>query len=98
MAMAMATAIRSFAFYTQDDRYSVSTLTFVTVVNEARARELALRQLNASPHHLSVDVLEDDRLLFRVGRPTDDGRFAEDQAPHSDDCRTIAATEAPAPS
>lgn len=59
--------MRDFVFHIHDDRYSVPTLAIVTAASEARARELALSQLEES-HHTAVEVYEADRQLFRVER------------------------------
>lgn len=60
--------MRDFELFIIDDRYSVATLRFATVRDEARARELAEGIVRESAHHVGVEVREADRLLFRVGR------------------------------
>ena len=59
----------AFAFFIEDDRYTVPTLEFALAPNAARARQLASERLTASPHHLSVLVHEDGQQIFRVVRP-----------------------------
>jgi hypothetical protein len=54
--------------YIEDDRYSVPTLVLVIVRDEVRAKEIAKGQLGASSHHLTVEVWEDETLLFRAER------------------------------
>jgi hypothetical protein len=56
--------LRTFACFVTDDRYTAPTLTFMLVADEALARELALRRLLESPHHLSVELLEDGEPVF----------------------------------
>ena len=58
--------MRDYTFHIHDDRYSVPTLTFVIVADDARARALALRRLDESAHHRAVDVFDGGKLLFRV--------------------------------
>ncbi len=60
--------VQTFTLYIEDDRYSVPTLVFVIVRGEVRAKEIAKDRLAASSHHLSVEVWEDETLLFRAGR------------------------------
>jgi len=60
--------MRTFSCFIKDDRYTVPSLAFVLVQDEARARELARRQLLESGHHLEVEVVENGRSLFRLTR------------------------------
>jgi len=60
--------MREFLFLIEDDRYNVPTVEFVVVRDVVRARELATRKLSSSAHHVSVEVSEDGRTLFRLGR------------------------------
>jgi hypothetical protein len=60
--------MHTFTFYIEDRRYTVSDLMFVTLRDEGRAREVAAQKLAASPNHLSVEVREEDRLLFVLSR------------------------------
>jgi hypothetical protein len=74
-------SVHTFAFFIEDDRYSVPTVEFVTAGDIARAKELALIKLRGSPHHLSIEVLEDDRLVFRLPW-TADRRDERDNSVH----------------
>ena len=65
--------MRDYALYVEDDRYTVPTLLFVTTTDEAAAERLARKKLRDSPHHLSVEVREADRLLFKLTPPSADG-------------------------
>ena len=60
--------MRTFSLMIQDDRYTVPTVALVEALDEGQARDLAARRMNESPHHLAVEVFEDDALLFRVTR------------------------------
>ncbi|WP_374468255.1 hypothetical protein [Phenylobacterium sp.] len=63
--------MRTFSLFIEDRRYSAPTLQFVIAADEHRARELALRELVASGEHLSVEVQENGRTLFREQRRED---------------------------
>ena len=75
--------MRDFKFFVSDRRHAVPTLSFVVARDEERARELALKALAESPHHLSVEVHEGDALLFIVpgeaADPTARGRPSPEQ-------------------
>lgn len=58
------------SFFTEDDRYSVPTLTFMNVRDEAGARAFAEENLRASPHHIQVEARKSDVLMFTVQRTT----------------------------
>lgn len=58
--------MRDFMMFVRDDRYSVPTLAVVTVEDEARAKAIAARRLSESPHHVAVEVVEQDVTLFRL--------------------------------
>jgi hypothetical protein len=60
--------MRTFHFFIEDERYTVPTLAIVTVRDERRALELARQRLEESPHHLAVEVCEDDASLARIVR------------------------------
>jgi len=60
--------MRTFSVFIEDRRYSVPTLMFVVASDEVRARELAVRELDASNNHLSVEVQESGRSLFKQAR------------------------------
>ena len=70
--------LRTFSCFITDDRYSVPTLTFLLVADEAFARELALRRLLESPHHRKIEVLENGEPVFVRGRKADDGSSGDD--------------------
>ena len=57
-----------YTVYMHDARYSAPNLDLVTAADDARARELASQRLDASPHHLMVEVFEEDRLVCVVRR------------------------------
>jgi len=57
----------TFAFYIEDDRYTVPTLKLETMQNEEEARQRALCLLERSPHHQGVEVCLDGKRLFGVG-------------------------------
>jgi hypothetical protein len=60
--------MRTFTVFIEDSRYSVPTLKVVVAADEERARELAMRELDASRNHLSVEVQESGCPLFRQER------------------------------
>jgi hypothetical protein len=63
--------MRTFSYFIHDDRYAVPTLQFAVVPDAERALELAKRQLMASRHHLSIEVHENGRAVFREDRSAD---------------------------
>jgi hypothetical protein len=66
--------LREFQFFVTDARYAVPSLHIVRAANEAKAREIAERLLAESPHHLGVEVLDDDGArLFAIGDVGSDG-------------------------
>lgn len=60
--------MRTFVFFIHDRRYSVPTLHIVSAPDEATANALASQQLDETPHHLAIDVLEGPTELFRLSR------------------------------
>jgi hypothetical protein len=56
--------VRTFSFLIHDTRSKVPTLEFATTTDEAGARRLAGRRLAASTHHVAIEVIEGERLLF----------------------------------
>ena len=58
--------VRTFSFYIHDVRYSVPTLKLVQAADEGEARLQALALLDESVHHSAVEVLEEERTLFRA--------------------------------
>jgi hypothetical protein len=65
--------VRTFSCFITDDRYSVPTLAFLIAADEQRARELAVRQLFESPHHIEVEIREGGRFLYARGRASGAG-------------------------
>jgi hypothetical protein len=61
-------AMRDYTFHIYDDRYTVPTLAFVVVRDEARAHEMAEEHLRASRHYLAIEVFEGEALRFRLER------------------------------
>jgi hypothetical protein len=45
------------------ERYAIPTVAMVSVEDAARAPELAKARLNESPHHLSIELFENDAPL-----------------------------------
>jgi hypothetical protein len=60
--------MRSFECLMTDDRYGVPQLTWLVVSDEARARELARRDLLQDRHHQAVELRENGRLVFSISR------------------------------
>jgi hypothetical protein len=60
--------MRTFSFYIHDVRHTLPTLAFVTVSDELRAREIAKERLMESLDHLTIEVRENDDLLFSLDR------------------------------
>ena len=65
--------MQTFSFFIHDQRYAVPTLQFVLVKDEARARELARRELMSSDHHLAVEVRDERGAAFWEERPPEPG-------------------------
>lgn len=51
-----------------DDRYETPSLVLLVGETEERARQLAIADLRANPHHVAVEVCVDDTLVFAVRR------------------------------
>ncbi|MBV9510504.1 MAG: hypothetical protein JO303_09525 [Caulobacteraceae bacterium] len=60
--------MRTFNLVIQDARYLAPTHETATARDSSAARTLARRRLEASPHHLGVQVRDDDQLLFWLRR------------------------------
>jgi hypothetical protein len=60
--------MQAFQFYIEDDRYSVPSFLVVETATASRARELAMGQLQRSPHYSSIAVYSGDNYLFLVGQ------------------------------
>ena len=56
------------ALFTEDDRYSVPTVSIVTVESALQARDIAVQALKASPHHIQIEARCGDDLLFTIHR------------------------------
>lgn len=54
-----------FSILIDDARYTVPTLMLVVETDLGRAKELALRKLRESPQHLSIELFQGDRLIFK---------------------------------
>jgi len=63
--------MRTYAIYIRDARYSVPSLLLVDAGVDERIADLAREKLDESPHHLAVEVVDGDTVLFRIQR--DDG-------------------------
>ena len=64
-------------YFITDDRHEVQTLVLGFDEDLEQARERALRDLSANPHHLEIEVRDGDVLLFKLGR---DGLLPEGAA------------------
>ena len=64
--------MKTFAFYIQDDRYTVPTLKLEILAGDEEAEERAHSLLRQSPHHLGVEVCAEGVRLFGVGTLADD--------------------------
>jgi hypothetical protein len=60
--------VRTYTVYIRDARYSVPSLLFVDVKADVLVADLARQKLDESAHHLAVEVLDGDTLLFRIAR------------------------------
>jgi hypothetical protein len=60
--------MRIFTLFVRDDRYTVPTMSFVTVTDLENAAAIAESRLYESAHHLGVEVLEDDVPMAAFGR------------------------------
>jgi ribosome-binding protein aMBF1 (putative translation factor) len=69
--------MRTFTFFLTDRRYEVPTVAFVTAQDVERAAELARERLGESPHHLAVELRENDELIARIDRDSENWLRAE---------------------
>jgi hypothetical protein len=60
--------MRTFHLFIRDEREQAPALAVVTVSSAERALELARKRLEASPHHVAVEVHEGDALVARIER------------------------------
>jgi hypothetical protein len=75
--------MRTFECLVSDDRWAAPLLTVMMVSDQARACELAARELLQDLHHTGVELREDGRVIYRAQRsdlaqptpaPTAEGR------------------------
>ena len=59
--------MRNFKMLVTDDRPGHSDFIWVQASSEMRAREIAQRTFNETPHRVSVELWEADELMFVVG-------------------------------
>jgi hypothetical protein len=60
--------MRTFHLFISDERETTPRLAVVTVKSAERALELARNRLEASPHHVAVEVHEGDEMIARLDR------------------------------
>lgn len=59
----MGNGLGIYTIYIEDDRYSVPTIDILSADDDGHARVLAQGRLVSSPHYLSVEAWEDDRVV-----------------------------------
>lgn len=59
--------MQTFAFYVEDNRYTVPTLKLEGCLDELEAHSRAETILGQSPHHCGVEVCLDGKRLFGIG-------------------------------
>ena len=57
----------TYQLFIEDDRYAVTTLRFLSVLDERGARDTAEKAMLESSHHLGVELYRDDRRVFGMG-------------------------------
>ena len=57
--------MRTFSLFTIDTRYTVPTLTLLTVENEQRAIEQAQANLDQSEFHRAVELRDSEHMIFQ---------------------------------
>jgi hypothetical protein len=62
----------AYEFYIEDSGYSALEFRVVIVRDEARAREIASKILQESPHYTGVEVRLSSRRLFAIGSLAED--------------------------
>jgi|HubBroStandDraft_1064217.scaffolds.fasta_scaffold847739_2 hypothetical protein len=62
------TALHTYSFFVHQVGSSPPTLMFEVASDEVTLQALAEKALAASPDHLAVEILEDDRLVFSLDR------------------------------
>lgn len=63
--------MRTFNLVIQDARYPAPTIEVATARDPQGVQQIARQRLEASPHHVGVQVRDDDQLLYwfrRVGQ------------------------------
>ena len=58
----------TFTMFIRDERYTVPTVAFIDVADIERAAQIAKDRLGESPHHLAVELCEDDKPRVRFER------------------------------
>ena len=59
--------MQTFAFYVEDDRYTVPTLKLEVCYDQFEARARAETILRQSPHHRGVEVCLEGERVFGIG-------------------------------
>ena len=59
--------MQTFAFYVEDDRYTVPTLKLEVCHDESDAHSRAQTILSQSPHHCGVEVCLNGERVFGIG-------------------------------
>jgi hypothetical protein len=60
--------MRTYSFFIHNAGSSPPTLMFEFASDEVKLRSLAEKALAESPHHLAVEIREEDRLVFSLDR------------------------------
>lgn len=60
--------MRTYTVYIHDARYSVPSLVFIDITPDTLVGDIARQKLEESEHHLGVEVLDGDTVLFRIAR------------------------------
>ena len=75
------------SYFIWDDRRTVPSLVLVVGRTEDQVREMAIDDLRTNPHRYAIEVMADDRLVFRVTR--DDLSLVGDGDPR-EQCDSVA--------
>jgi hypothetical protein len=59
--------MREFRMLVNDDRPGRSDFSWIQSSTELRARDIAERTFNETPHHIGVELWEADELIFVIG-------------------------------
>lgn len=57
----------TYQLFIDDERYSVTTLRLLAMIDERGARNTAEKAMLESSHHLGVELYRDDRRVFGMG-------------------------------